>query len=158
MIKFEWDPNNYGFESKYMNISKARSQGLEFMLSLQPMANISLNANYTYTDTEDLSTGESLLQRARNRFKINLSYNLREKVTANLDILYVGRRFDKDYSTDSRIILGDYTLVNLAVSYSITEIFQIFGRVENLFDEKYEEIKGYSTPGISLFAGFRLLL
>lgn len=158
MIKFEWDPNNYGMDSKYKNISSAKSQGLEFMLSLQPMTDFTLNANYTYTDTEDLSNGESLLQRTRNRFKISFSYYFKEKVITNLEVLYVGRRFDKDYSTNTMFILGDYTLVNLAASYSFTETFQILGRVENLFDEKYEEIKGYSTPGFSMFAGFRLLL
>ncbi|MGA1839403.1 MAG: TonB-dependent receptor plug domain-containing protein [bacterium] len=157
MIKFVWNASNW-MESEYINISRARSKGLEFMLSLKPMADFTLNANYTYTDCKDLSNDETLLQRARNRFKINFNYDFKEKVIANLDILYMGRRFDKDYSTNKRFILGDYTLVNISASYSFTEIFQVFGRVENLFDEKYEEIKGYSTPGISIFAGFRLLL
>ncbi|MGA1865453.1 MAG: TonB-dependent receptor, partial [bacterium] len=157
MIKFEWNASNW-MESKYMNISRAESKGLEFMLSFRPMADFNLNANYTYTDSKDLTNDETLLQRARNRFKINFSYDFNEKVTANLDILYMGRRFDKDYTSNTRFILGDYTLVNLAASYTFTKTFQIFTRVENLFDEKYEEIKGYSTPGISVFAGFRLLL
>jgi vitamin B12 transporter len=55
-----------------------------------------------------------------------------------------------------RVKLDGYTLVNLAASYDLTKNFQIFGRVENLLDKEYEEVKGYGTPGISFFGGIKL--
>ncbi|MGA1844743.1 MAG: TonB-dependent receptor plug domain-containing protein [bacterium] len=154
MITFDWDT------WKYENIQKARSQGIECMLSARPADDLTLKGSYTYTDTEDLSTGESFLHRARNRFSLGADYALAEKGTAHLEVRYVGRRYDNDYSTSpaTRIILREYVLVNLSASYSVTESFQVFGRVDNLLDERYEEVKGYGTPGINGFAGFRFLL
>jgi outer membrane cobalamin receptor len=34
----------------------------------------------------------------------------------------------------------------------------IFGRIDNLFDEDYEETGGYGTPGLSFFGGVRVSL
>jgi vitamin B12 transporter len=47
-------------------------------------------------------------------------------------------------------------LANLALSYDITGNIQVFGRVENLLDEDYEEVKGFGTPELSAFGGCRL--
>lgn len=35
---------------------------------------------------------------------------------------------------------------------------EIFGRVENVFDENYEEVYTYGTPGRAGFAGLRIRL
>jgi vitamin B12 transporter len=52
--------------------------------------------------------------------------------------------------------LDPYTLINLAASYDISKNFRLFGRVENLLDKGYEEVKGFGTPGLSFFGGIRL--
>ena len=46
--------------------------------------------------------------------------------------------------------------MNLAASYDIHKNFQIFGRIENLFNKKYEDVWGYGTAGFSLFGGVKL--
>ena len=48
-----------------------------------------------------------------------------------------------------------YTLVNLAGTYTINEHIQIYSRIENLFNEHYQEIRGYDTAGISAFGGVK---
>jgi vitamin B12 transporter len=76
----------------------------------------------------------------------------------NLGFVYVGKREDLDYSAfpARRVELDEYHLVNLAASYDITKNIQVYGRMENLFDESYEEVKGYGKPGISVFGGLKL--
>ena len=51
--------------------------------------------------------------------------------------------------------LDDYLLVNLNADYRLTDTISLFGRVENLFDERYEDVFSFTNPGISAFAGLR---
>ena len=52
--------------------------------------------------------------------------------------------------------MNSFANFNLAAHYDITKHWRVFGRVENLFDEDYEEIDGYGTPGIAAYVGTRL--
>jgi vitamin B12 transporter len=57
----------------------------------------------------------------------------------------------------SRVFLDDYWLVNVAASYKLQPGVEVFGRVENLLDQHYQEVFGYNaTPGIAAFAGIKL--
>ena len=51
--------------------------------------------------------------------------------------------------------VDDFVLVNVASAYKLTRQIELFGRVDNLFDENYEEVPGYHTTGIGIFAGIR---
>jgi vitamin B12 transporter len=142
----------------YINIAKAKSEGLELFASVKPIDDLTLRVNYTYTDTEDKTTGEDLLRRPKNKFGIDLNYHFLKKGNANLAVIYVGKRNDTDFTVyPPRIIkLDRYTLVNLSASYDITKNFQLFGRIENLLDKEYEEAKGFGTLGLSFFGGIKL--
>jgi len=50
--------------------------------------------------------------------------------------------------------LDDYVLVNAKVGYSPMEGMEIYVRGENLLDEKYQVVRGYGTPGASVYGGF----
>ena len=47
-------------------------------------------------------------------------------------------------------------LADLRASFPVTDRIDIYGRVENLFDEQYETIFRYGTPGRAGYAGVRL--
>ena len=51
--------------------------------------------------------------------------------------------------------LDDYTVVDINGSFIIWKGLSVFGRVENLFDEDYEEALGFNTPGTAAYAGVR---
>jgi len=148
LIQFDWGQG-------YINIAKAKTEGIELFASVKPIDNLTARINYTYTDTEDKKTGKPLLRRPRNKMGLDLNYHFLDKGNLNLGAIYVGKRDDwKPYPVRGRI--GGYTLVNLAASYDITKNFQIFGRVDNLFDKDYEEVSGYGTSGLSFFGGLKL--
>ena len=52
--------------------------------------------------------------------------------------------------------LDSYTLVNLAGSWQLNPHILLFGRIDNLFDEFYEEAFSYATAGLSAYGGIRL--
>jgi vitamin B12 transporter len=37
----------------------------------------------------------------------------------------------------------------------LTQYWQLFGRVDNLFNDRTEQITGFGVPGIGAFAGVR---
>ena len=54
------------------------------------------------------------------------------------------------------VSLKPFTLVNLNAQYKLSERFSVFGRVENLFDVKYEEVFSFATPGAAAYGGVRV--
>jgi vitamin B12 transporter len=51
--------------------------------------------------------------------------------------------------------MDDYEVLNLNAEYALTQGLSVYGRVENLLDEDYEEVPGYNTPGAAAYAGVR---
>ncbi|MEJ2193281.1 MAG: TonB-dependent receptor, partial [Ignavibacteriaceae bacterium] len=115
--------------------------------------------------TKDLSddspdNGLPLLRRPKNKAGLNVDYSFIQRANLILEIIYVGKKEDKDFSTfpAERIIIDDYTLVNLAAHYDLFKFLKIFVRVENLLDVDYEEVFGFGTPNLSVFGGVKLTL
>jgi vitamin B12 transporter len=80
-------------------------------------------------------------------------------VSATLTVRYDGKQTDYAFNQDfSRLIvdLRSYTLVNLGATWDITKRVQIFGRVENLLDRRYQEVFTFATPGRAAYGGVRL--
>jgi vitamin B12 transporter len=142
---------------KYINIGEAKTQGVEFETAFNLLPLLNINASYTYLKTKDISTGEELLRRAKNKGGINVNYNGINKFNFNLNILLIGRRYDLDFSTfpASRKTIEKYIKINLTAIYSIAKNIQFFSRLENLNNAKYEEIFGFGTPGRSIYCGFK---
>jgi len=155
--------NLFGYDQNYrtINTDKAETNGIEMFLSAKPSNDVSIKLNYTFMNTKDKSTnsinyGNKLLRRPEHKAGINFIYNFIEDANINLELIFVGNRDDIDFSSSQRIILKNYSLLNLAASYRLLNLVEIFGRVENLFDTDYEEVFGYGTAGLSAYGGIKL--
>ena len=157
----------FGFDQNYrtINIAEASSKGLEFSASAVNIHHFTLNASYTHIVTKDeynLSEDfdKPLLRRPKDQFTIVANYRMNNRTYINLQLRYVGRRDDKDFSMypSARVTLADYTLLNLAAKYRFLENIELTARIENLFDKKYEEVLYYGTLGRSFYAGMNLSL
>jgi vitamin B12 transporter len=143
---------------RYSNIAKARTRGVEVSASVHATESLVFRGSYTYTKTEDKATGLELLRRAKNKFGLDTNYRFGENGDINFNLAYVGNRADIDYSSypAARVKMPQHVVANLAASYNLTKYFQIFGRIDNLFNADYEEIIGYGTPGASAFGGIKV--
>jgi len=65
---------------------------------------------------------------------------------------------DSDYQTFSPTSLDGYTLLGLRASVSLGQQFELYGRVENLTDTRYETVSGYGTAGRNAHVGVRVKL
>lgn len=142
------------------NINSAYTQGVEVALTTTLSETVSLRSAYTYTESEDRDTDESLLRRPRNKGSITTTYQPTDRVTSQVEWRVYGKRFDNDFSAypPVRTTLAGYGLVNLAISYKANETFEIFTRVDNIFDQEYEEVLGYGTMGCAAYGGLKATL
>jgi vitamin B12 transporter len=62
---------------------------------------------------------------------------------------------DNDFQTFTRTALDGYTLATIRARVPIGEKFEVYGRVENLFDAAYETVSGYGTYGRTGHIGVR---
>jgi len=149
---------DFDFVQGFINIARAYSQGIEANVKAKLMESILLLASYTRTEAKDEITGTFLLRRPKDKFTTSLDYSYSSRGNIILSLIYVGTREDMDFSTftPKRVTLQSYTLLNMTASYSISSSIQIFGRLMNILDEKYEMIKGYGTPGFSIYGGIKL--
>ena len=144
--------------SGYVNIDNAETWGIESFIEVFPFKDLSARVMYTYAHTDD-DEGKPLLRRPMHKAGFNVCYKfLDERGTANLDLLYVGERDDMDSSVwpARRVEVDDYVVVNLSASFKVHKYVELFARIENLFDQDYEEVYGFGTPGISVYGGVKL--
>ena len=141
------------------NVGTARFDGVEWTMSIKLLRSLTVNANYTYLDW-DTADGK-LPRRPRNRGNVTLNY-LYDKWNINLGANLVGRRDDfRAASPFGDITKPGYTIFNLASYYTLpwrvpaVKDLMLFGRIENLFNRKYEEVDGFRARPLNFLLGVR---
>lgn len=142
------------------NITNSQTQGFEIASTADVSERLSVRLAYTYTDTKNEDTGESLLRRPRNKNSLTVVYQPTSRWRSQLQWRVYSSRFDNDFSSypPQRVSLGGYGLVDLALSYQLTGSVELFARVDNLFDKEYQEVQGYGTLGAAGYGGIKVTL
>jgi vitamin B12 transporter len=177
-VAFVLDPISGNFlQQSFNNDVRSRQQGVEVYASAK-VADFRFDASYTYLEapqtidaladpkpadgsfqlTVPITT--QAVRRPKNSGSVNLTYAPTSlPLTATVTVRYNGRQRDYAFNSDFSRLLVDmkaYTLVNLNATYDIGRHVQVFGRVENLFDEKYQEVFTFATPGRAAYGGVKL--
>lgn len=141
---------DFSFTAGYDNIAEAKSKGVEVFVDATLNEMISLSANYTFTDASDATTGDPLPRVPRNTAFGEIRFRPIEPLFLSLSITY------NDESTDPWSPTVDaWTRADFRTSYIINDNFEIYGRIDNLFNKEYQVVYGYGTPDRSYFAGVR---
>lgn len=140
------------FSGSLFNVGEALATGIEASGVTQVDDDTTVGVFYTHTDTRDEATGLPLVRRARDRVAVNISRQfLDDRATLNCFVLFVGNRIDV-----GNVPLDPYTTVNVTGSYRVTDQIELFARIDNLFNEKYEEISGFNVAPASFYGGVSL--
>lgn len=143
---------------------KSYRKGLETSFTWRASENLDLQANYTWLDaTEETQPGvqRDEIRRPGNTGSVNANY-IFGKSNLNLNISYNGSQLDDyfpPFPTPQEVVtLGSYTLVSLSYRYNLNDAVQLTTRLENTLDEQYEEVFGYSAPGLAGHLGISFQL
>jgi len=156
------------------NISNARAKGLELGATGRYRAgstNVQARVAYTFLDTEILAVdnsgaapspftvGQSLINRPRHQWSMDAAMT-HGRVTGWLrgggrgEVLAV----EPSYGTFGGLFdAAGYGVWSAGASWRIARQLDLFGRIENLFDRRYEEVFGFPALGRGAFAGVRVL-
>ncbi len=130
------------------NLAAAESRGVEATLTYRAGPHFEMRTAYTWNETEDLATGQRLARRPEHRGVVDFFLKPTEKLRATATLIVVRERIDSDTTP-----MDDYERVDLNVRYRLSPSWEPYLRVENLFDEDYEELNGFTTPGAVAFVG-----
>jgi vitamin B12 transporter len=154
LITFQQNPMN----STLINIDRAKTSGVETFVAVQPFRTFGIRGDYTYTKAIDARTDLELLRRPKNKASISFSWLPIDPLTLSLTVLHVGEWVDFSRAAPfvNRPIVPGYTVVNIAADYRLNEYAKVFARIDNLFNERYENPNGFERPGFAVYGGVRL--
>lgn len=160
----------------YFNGAAAEARGIEAGLTSSLSRGLDLSASYTFLNTEatddaglpspSFARGERLIRRPKHSAELTLTAQPTERLRLGGSLTYVGRRDDVDFSESPsrRVALPPYTITDLNLELEVLRPGPnapgISGtlRVENLFNERYEQVVGFVGRPRGIFGGigFRL--
>jgi vitamin B12 transporter len=143
----------------YFNTASARSRGVEASADLTLIeGRASFKASYTFLDAEDSKTHLALIRRPMHSGRIGLALSPIEKLTLTPTLVLIGARKDLDFDANFntiRVRLAPYARLDLGADYAVTEVFSLYGRVENITDARIEEVRNYGGTGRAYYGGVR---
>jgi vitamin B12 transporter len=143
----------FGF---YDNVAKTDAEGIELGLTARIGERLRVEANYTELDATNRAPGSNfgrdLPRRPGQTLNGEVTYAWPIGLTTSVAVAHSGRSFDDASNT---VALDSYTVVDLRAAFVFRDNLELYGRLENAFDEEYETIARYGTPGRALFFGVR---
>lgn len=147
-----FDGNGNFIGGQYRNLTDNRTvDGIELNADYTINTLLSVAAHYTYMDTNKkvgfykipkTKYGASVIVQPSTRSTISVKYN------------FTGERQTFDFSSFSEVTLKNYQLVDVFASYNFFEKkLRLYGSVNNVFDEKFVAIYGYTTRGRNFSVG-----
>lgn len=134
-------------QGTYVNRGRAETWGAELGLVVRAPSGWNVRMGYTYLEARDQEMHERLSRRPRHSFDTSTWIELRQYLT-----LGIGLRAQLD-RTDRSMSAEDFVVARLFASAKVTDRILLKFRIENLFDEAYEEVRGYPALPRGVFAG-----
>lgn len=140
----------FTFTGGYQNVSRARAKGVEVTVEAHLSDSLSVNANYTHTSAKDRDTDTVLVRRPKDQAYAAVNWTPTDRLSGLVSLTYNGKELDS-----SGAYAPAWTRVDLRAAYKLNDTVELYGRVDNLLDESYQQVLGYGTPGLSVFGGVR---
>jgi outer membrane receptor protein involved in Fe transport len=141
----------------FQNVGSTRRQGIEAEVTLKS-ATFQSYASYAFVDARYLDAmvlgspnspfadsdgniqvlpGDQIPGIPRHRIKVGFDYAISDAFKVGADGLFVSSQYFVGDGSNQFPKLPSYAVMNLHASYQINKTFQIYGRVNNVFDNRY---------------------
>jgi outer membrane receptor protein involved in Fe transport len=143
----------FGF---FQNVGSTRRQGIEAEVTLKSPT-LQLYASYAFVDARFLDAlrisshspfadadgniqilpGDQVPAIPRHRIKAGFDYAITDAFKVGADAVFVSSQYFVGDESNQAPKLASYAVANVHASYQINKTFQIYGRIDNLFDNRY---------------------
>lgn len=148
-------PGRTGF-GYFTNVGRTRRQGLEAEVNIKSPT-LQFQASYTFVDARFLDAltlgsnspfadadgniqvlpGNQIPAIPRHRVKVGVEYAVTDEWKVGGNALFVSSQYLVGDESNQYSKLPSYTVFNLHTSYQVTKNFQLYGKVDNIFDNRY---------------------
>jgi outer membrane cobalamin receptor len=165
-------PSNFDSE----NIGKSRAWGVETTIRIHPFRSFEFSGTYTWMNTailaldgfaepaQPFTVGEPLLRRPRNAAGFNATWT-KKRLMLNMNGTIRGAVLDVEPNDGTFACeLGltclfrnhGYELMNAGFAYQLPKGIEIYGRLNNFLNQRYEEAFGFPSLRLNFMAGFKI--
>lgn len=142
----------------YVNVNRARTQGVELSAEVQPVSTLTVGASYTHADPRDISANRELAERPNDTVKVRLAWEPLPGTAFNVRGRYIGRQtiYQTVGATTNAIRLDAYDLWSLDASHALNDKLTLKAGVDNLFGKRLAEtsaLYSFAEPGRVFFVG-----
>jgi vitamin B12 transporter len=174
LIQFTAAPANPE-DPNFFNVAAADASGVETVLALRHLGPFDASASYAWLHTKVTDAGfdsgpdaqfvdqQRLIRRPDNAVTLRLSAVLDPRVSVGGVLTVIGSRDDLQFAQfpnpTQRVTLPSYATVDLSARlallepHGLTPGLALQARVENLFDEDYQQVAGFLSPGRTVIVG-----
>ncbi|MBT3609029.1 MAG: TonB-dependent receptor, partial [Gammaproteobacteria bacterium] len=136
----------------------SQRHGWEMSMDAAINEQLSVTAHWNFLHSRDPDARVEV-RRPEKSGSVSLHYtSTNDQGRVSLQVLHNGRNQDSEFifsTTQDRVTLASYTLVNLTASYDVKPNVTLYLRGENLLDDDYQEVFGYQAPGVGVYAGLK---
>ncbi len=145
---------NFVFQAQ--NVNRATTQGVELEHKMALFKNLTVKNAYTYLDATDHSTRKRLIRRPWHSGRTGLSYDWR-RWHLNADWVFVGMREDRTGASarPPREKNPGYTRLDVFLGFDVNQYLQVYGRIEDLTHDHYQEVLGFQNPSTRFVIGVK---
>jgi outer membrane receptor protein involved in Fe transport len=151
------------------NLANARSRGVEFSVRLHPVRSLDFAANYTRLDSAILAldgttttqspfeVGQPLIRRPRNSGSLNATWS-HGRLMLNLNGTWRTQVLDVEPNFGAFGGLfpnNGYFVANTGFAYRLPRGVELYGRLNNVLNRKYEEALGFPALHLNFLTGVR---
>ncbi|MEW6584656.1 MAG: TonB-dependent receptor [Nitrospirota bacterium] len=163
---------------RFEQYGRATVAGIELAVSSQITDGLYGRIAYTFLDADNHSTvtikndshpdlrykPDELPYRPEHKIDLDLSQTFNFGMKIDLNANYVSERtfYDHADTGNNNILvakkedLNDYFLVNLKITQKVLRHYFVYVMAENLFNEVYQDLFQFATPGRTVWAGLRV--
>jgi vitamin B12 transporter len=154
LIDAPYDPTTGSF-GQYVNIGKSQAHGIEATLRLKPIDSLRIESGFTFLKAWDFSNDQEMPRRPGRKFYVECFWQATEKLSGDLTVRYNGPRSDNLNTFVNTYKVKEYTVVDMVINYDISKTFSVYGKIDNLFNKYYEEVRGYTMAPFSAYGGVK---
>jgi vitamin B12 transporter len=145
-----------GQNALYRNaMEQIKAQGAEVELQWEIVDKVQIMANYTFTERK----GDTGIRIPKHKANLDFGFSISKKTYLSANYALTGSRTDTNFATFEKVDLPLFSLVGLYCSRAmLSDKMKVSVRANNLFNENYTEVFGFTTRGRNMSIGLSLTL